>query len=86
MSFVQKASTSNNHRLYYIKARTEDQEDAWYFVLIEPLKERAFEKLDYSKPYDVEDYGNVIESGFGKTAPKHIIDEMNEKYDCQFTE
>ena len=85
MSFVQSAISSANTRLYYVKATTINGETAWYFVNISAAKDPAFKKLDYSKPYNIADYGEIIESGFGEKAPQIVIDGINIRYKTKFS-
>ena len=85
MSFVQKAISQNGHRFYYLNAKLNDDEFAWYFVLVNPAKESAFKALDFTKPFTITDYGQIIESGYGDSAPSDVIDNINNAYGTKFT-
>lgn len=85
MSFVQKAIASNGHRFYYLSAKVADNKSAWYFVIISPQKEEAFKRVDYTKPFTISDYGQIIQSGMGKQAPELVVASINKQYNTKFS-
>lgn len=57
--------TAENN-LYAFNYTCPDGQKAYYFILVEPLKENAFLKaLKGKKELDFRDYGKIIESGYG---------------------
>lgn len=85
MSFVAKAISANGHRFFYLNANVSGGKSAWYFVLVNPVKEEAFSKLDYFAPFCITDYGNIIESGYGEAAPEEVIEQINSQYKTNFS-
>ena len=84
MSFTSKLISGNKHRLCYLKAIDATGRAAWYFVLLDKAKLAAFSQLDERAAYDINDYGKILESGYGADAPQEMLNEINKKYDCEF--
>ena len=82
--FSTRLISGNKHRLCYLQARDERGEVAWYFILLHPAKLSAFNKLTENSSYDIADYGQILDSGYGVTAPREVLESMNKKYDCDF--
>lgn len=53
---------------------------AWYFVLIHSHKKRAFLNHKKGDSYNLEDYGEIIMSGYGDEVPDEIKAFLKEKY------
>ncbi len=83
--FLNKLISTNGDRLFYLCANDAKHNlPAWYFVFVRPSTEKVFEELPEGSSYDIRDYGNIIRSGWGKTAPTKVIEEMNRLYSCSF--
>ena len=84
-NFVSKLISGNKHRICYLRAIDFTGLAAWYFMLLHPAKREAFSKIDPKQGYNIEDYGNILKSGYGEYAPSSVITDINQKYDCDFT-
>jgi hypothetical protein len=84
MKFVQGIMTKENNRLYYIKATTHNGRKAWYFLFAKPTASKAVLELGENSNCDLRDFGEMIYSGFGETAPHSLIKQVNEQYKTEF--
>jgi hypothetical protein len=65
---------------FKIVGRDSTGEIAWYFVLIDKDKKEKFLKHKAGDKYNIEDYGKIIESGYGEEVPADIQQTLGEKY------
>lgn len=84
MEFAKKYISQNHERLYYIKSVSPQDKDAWYFVVISPSKLEAFRKVLEKGDFNLNDYGEIIESGYGQAASVSVVNEINQKYKSDF--
>ena len=84
MKFLQKLITKNGDRFFYIQAIAADKRPAWYFLFVPSVRLAAFENRDRESGYKLSDYGEIVESGYGETAPQNVIARINREYDCEF--
>ena len=69
------------HLIHKLKAKDTTGSWAYYFVLVEPDKEKAFlQSIDGDGTVDLENYGSVIASCYGETPTVEICDYLREKY------
>jgi len=54
---------------------------AWFFVLIDPGRIDEFSLLKKGETHNLEDFGEVITSGFGENVPDDVKTELKVKYD-----
>lgn len=81
MSFVAKyIKSSNNNGLHLVLTKTKDGVDAWWYILVDAPKLKAFLKAMEKGNVDLADFGQIIHSGYGATPPSTIKREMAEKY------
>lgn len=77
---------AGRERVYGLEYTFPDGRDAYYFILINPPKERAFLKaLEGDREFDLKDFGEIIRSGYGKP-PAEVKKEMKEKYNVIFSD
>ena len=60
---------------YIVRGTDSTKREAWYYVLINPCMERPFKEKNIGDTYNLEDFGKVIVSQYGKNPPIDI-DEM----------
>jgi hypothetical protein len=67
--------------LCYVQTKDETGYDAFYFLLLSPEKEEAFNAI-IGRPgqADLQDYGVVVASGYGRTPHKGARDKIMELY------
>lgn len=53
---------------------------AWYIVMLDPLKKDAFLKHKDGDKYDLLDYGKIVASAYGDTIPDDVKKDLADKY------
>jgi hypothetical protein len=68
--------------LYALSYAPEKSERIYYFLLVDPEKEDAFQRaLNGTEPFNIKDYATVIASGFGDP-PEDLKEQMLIKYNA----
>jgi hypothetical protein len=76
-----KAVATRNETVYLVHGGEDyTKQPAWYFVSVESIRARAFQKAVSSGSVNFEEYGTIIESGYGKEPPYAIIAYMRANY------
>lgn len=82
--FTALATKSKANCLYEINNRQEDGRVSYFFVLIDPVKEKAFFKAYHNnKECLLSDYGTIVASGWGEP-PESVKQRMREEYGAAF--
>ena len=83
-SFASLVSTSRNSNIFLVSGgKDKFERDAWYYVKVEPFKTSLFQR-DISKgKINLTEYGEILESGFGKTPPDNIKQKMKDEYNFE---
>ncbi|MDJ0617298.1 MAG: hypothetical protein QNJ63_11225 [Calothrix sp. MO_192.B10] len=69
------------HLIHKLKAKDSTGRWAYYFVYIEPSREKAFmNALDSNQSIDLEDYGKVIGSCYGEKPNEQLRNLLKDKY------
>jgi hypothetical protein len=80
-SAVDALIASKGHLIHKLKAKDTTGRWAYYFVLVERHRERAFLKsMEGDGIIDLEDYGKVIASCYGEEPTQEIKDFLRDKY------
>ncbi len=75
-----EAVTSSKNRLYDLRITGEGKKSAYYFLLVNPLKEQVFlKKWNDNQSMELADFGDIINSGFGIPS-EELKEEMKSKY------
>ena len=70
------------HRFYGLEFMPRDKPKEYYFLLIEPWKEKAFLRaLDTEGNVNLHNFGEIVASGFGDV-PDAVKDDMRLRYDA----
>jgi len=78
------APTQTTERVYLLNIKSPDSEPCYYFVLINSQKEEAFLKvMDSGEGYDINDYGTILHSGYGKPS-EELKNEIAARYKVNF--
>jgi tetratricopeptide (TPR) repeat protein len=73
-------------RMYYLRFTPTDEPSAYYFVLVDPERERSFLRaLHGTERYNLKTFGEIVVSGWG-LPPQPIRDAMTLKYRLKYTE
>lgn len=78
---AQLAHQAKLHRIYGLKAIDADGYQAWYFVNVDPVKERAFLQAIKGKQLNFNDFGTIIASGFGDGPDRDTVTTLKEEFD-----
>ena len=80
-SFADQVIAHKGHLIHKLKAKDTSGKWAYYFVLVEPARETAFQKaLGGEGIACLEDYGKIIASCYGEEPTQEIKDFLKEKY------
>lgn len=80
-SFADKIIAKKGHLIHKLKAKDSTGRWAYYFVLIEPSREKAFmSALEATETIDLEDYGKVIASNYGEEPSAEVKKMLKERY------
>ncbi len=66
--------------LIYLVKGVDAGRNAWYYVLVEKLKVQLFLKALNDEVIHLENYGQILYSGYGDEPPSFITDELKEEY------
>ena len=79
--FAARLDKQEAGHLCYIQTKDETGYDAFYFLLLDPEKEEAFNAI-IGRPgqADLQDFGVVVASGYGRTPHKGARDKIMELY------
>lgn len=79
--FAARLEKQEEGYLCYVQTKDETGYDAFYFILLDPEKEEAFNAI-IGRPgqADFLDYGIIVTSGYGRTPHKQARDKITELY------
>jgi hypothetical protein len=82
-SFVDKVISKKAHLIHKIKAIDSTGRWAYYFLLVEPMKEKAFMDAMNSDADEInlEDYGQIVASNYGEEPSEEVRTMLKDKYD-----
>ena len=81
-SFVDKIIAKKAHLVHKLKAKDSTGRWAYYFILVEPPREKAFmEAIGGDGMIDLEEYGKVIASCYGEEPNEEVKQFLKDKYD-----
>lgn len=80
-SFASRAA-SQKTRFYGLTYTPQGRPQEYYYLLVDPLKEKAFLRaLDGQDAFALREYGVIVASGFGEPSDA-LKQEMREKYNA----
>lgn len=80
-SFVDQEIARQGQSIHKLKAKDTTGRWAYYFVLVKPIKERAFLKaIEGDGIVDLAAYGTIIASCYGEEPTQEVKDFLKEKY------
>lgn len=83
-SFVDKIIAKKAHLVHKLKAKDSTGRWAYYFILVEPPREKAFmEAIGGDGMIDLEEFGKVIASCYGEEPNDEVKKFLKEKYDFE---
>ena len=82
-SYVDRPIAQRGHLRHKLQAKDATGYWTYYFVLVEPMRERAFlEALKAKEGVGLEDYGRVIASNYGEEPSAKVKAELKERFGC----
>jgi hypothetical protein len=81
-SFSQRISSIRKcQNIYLVRGGKDDtKQDTWFFIRVENLKINLFLKEIKNGVIDLQEFGEILESGYGQEPPEYIFTKMHEKY------
>ena len=80
-AFAQTAMQSRGDNVYLVHGGEDHTgRPAWYFIRVDSPKLRAFSKAIESGSAELESYGAILESGYGKAPPHALLEYMREHH------
>lgn len=80
-SFAEKIIANKGHLIHKIQATDISGQRAYYFLLVEPHKEKSLADIIASnKDFDLLDYGKIIASCYGEEPTEEIRTMLKDKY------
>ncbi len=80
-SFVDKIIAKKGHLIHKLKAKDSTGRWAYYFVLVEPMQEKAFlSALESNQSIDLEEFGKVVASNYGEEPSEEVRTMLKDKY------
>ena len=81
LAFTQAVDQSRGDSIYLVHGGEDHtKQSAWYFVRVEATKIRAFLKAISGGEIDLEKFGAILESGYGKEPPYSVLERMRTQY------
>ena len=77
--FVDRVRNRAN-RIYLVRGKDSRKREAWYYLEVHPTHKYRFEVDLKTGSLKLTDYGQVLESGFGKNPPKSVQKRMQEEF------
>lgn len=79
MSFTARLQSSRNELLWLVTGKDKGKQ-CWYYVLVDKPKLALFKKDSQSDFIQVNDYGEILYSGWGDEPPQDIKDKIKTQY------
>lgn len=81
-SFTDRLIGSRKNQIHRIKAKDITGRTAYYFVLVDPVKEAAFlADIKAKESIDLSSYGQVLASNYGEAPSEAVRQMLKERYD-----
>lgn len=80
-SFAEATKSSRTSNIFLVTGgQDKSGRDAWYYVLVEPTKIGSFQQKIKSGSINLIDYGEIVDSDFGKYPPEDVQKKMKDEY------
>ncbi len=77
LAFTQAAIQSRGENIYLVTGGVDNTgQHCWYFVRVDSPKSRAFLKAISGGTIELESFGAILESGYGKEPPYSVLERM----------
>jgi hypothetical protein len=83
--FVDKLAKSVSTRVYGLRQTDETGYISYYFIEIDPAKEKAFLRmLNGRAPFLIEDYGTLLSKEADRLLSSEVINDIEKRYKVAF--
>lgn len=79
MNWTDRIQHSRSDLVYLVRGKDEGRR-AWYYVLVDPMKLSLFLKKIEIGSLNLEDYGEILASGWGNDPPETIKQRITSEY------
>lgn len=79
MSHVKNINSSLSDLVYLTRGK-DNGINAWHYVAIDKLKLPIFQQDSKNGDVDIIKYGKIIRSGWGKSPPEEVTNEIKKNY------
>ena len=84
MSFAAKIETEKNDNIFLVTGGKDNKGiDAWYYVRVDSVRTNKFLKSVETGRVNFDDFGIILESGYGETPPESIKLHMQQEYNFE---
>jgi hypothetical protein len=59
-------------------------EDVWFYILVDAVKLPIFRKKIGRESIDLQGYGKILYSGYGKNPPEDIKKKLHQEFDVEY--
>jgi hypothetical protein len=81
LAFTQAVQKTQGDNIYLVHGGEDHtKQSAWYFIRVDSPKIRAFLKAISAGSIDLENFGTILESGYGKEPPHSVLEKMRNEY------
>jgi hypothetical protein len=79
-SYAQQAGQAKLENIFFVRGQDITGNNVWFYLLIDPGKNRAFKAAKNAPLMKLLDYGKILYSGFGDQPSDLIKWQMEKKY------
>lgn len=79
MSFLEKIKSSRSELLYLVRGKDKGRE-CWHYILVDKQKLPMFKVKVKTDFIDLDEYGQVLHSGWGKNPPDELAEQVKAEY------
>jgi len=79
MSFLEKVKSSRHELLYLVRGKDKGK-PCWHYIMVDKHKLPMFKIRVKSDFIDLDEYGEVLESGWGIDPPEDVAKRIKEQY------
>ena len=80
MSWTERIQSEPGERLHLVRGKDKGRQ-AWYYVLVDQLKVTLFLAMINRGSSNLEDYGEILFSGWGENPPEKVVAKIKKEYD-----
>lgn len=79
MNWIERTQRSRSDLVYLVRGKDKGRK-AWYYVLVDPMKLSLFLKKIETGSLNLEEYGEILISGWGTDPPETVKQRITSEY------